>query len=64
MKTFWKVSDVARVLDIHVETVRRWDRRGEFKSTGTDTTGHRLYLPTAVNKLKKQRDKCKLKKKK
>ena len=37
------VSDVARLLNIHINTVRRWSNQGIFKSYRTGLRGDRRF---------------------
>lgn len=47
------IGDVARLLGVSVETVRRWDRSGQIKSTRTPG-GQRRFPVSEVNRLRAQ----------
>ena len=48
-----KVGNVAAILGVNPETIRRWDRSGKFKADGEDISGHRLYKYSRVQARKK-----------
>lgn len=51
MSNFLTPKQAAEILDIHPETLRRWEQDGKINSTKTNG-GHRRYLETDVLELK------------
>lgn len=45
------IGDVAKLLGVSVETVRRWDRAGQIKSTRTPG-GQRRFASSEVDRLR------------
>jgi len=50
-KKFLKIREVAELLGVHQETVRRWDRDGKLKSIRIGKTGHRKYRKADIDRL-------------
>lgn len=44
----WSASDVARLLDVHINTVRRWTNCGLIKSYRIGHRGDRRFLQRDV----------------
>ena len=55
MEELLRVSKVANILDVHQETVRRMDARGELKSR-RDWRGHRFFDLDEVLRAKDKRE--------
>lgn len=37
------ISEAAKMLGVHIETMRRWDREGKLKAVRIGGAGHRKY---------------------
>jgi DNA (cytosine-5)-methyltransferase 1 len=48
------ISEAARVLEAHPETIRRWERRGLLRAK-RDYRGFRVFDPEEVSLLKKRK---------
>lgn len=42
-KKLVKIGETAELLGVSIDTLRRWDKSGEFSSIRTGSRGHRLY---------------------
>ena len=47
------IKQAAEVLNVHTETLRRWDKRGKLKSIRVNERGDRRYKPEDLEKLMK-----------
>ena len=47
------IKQVAEILNVHVETLRRWDKRGKLKAIRVNERGDRRYRPEDIEKLMK-----------
>ena len=45
------IRQAAEVLNVHVETLRRWDKRGKLKAIRINKRGDRRYKPEDLEKL-------------
>jgi len=45
-------GQVARLLNVHVNTVRRWDRQGVLRAQRIGTRGDRRFSEDEANRLK------------
>jgi excisionase family DNA binding protein len=48
---FFTVGEVAVMLNVCVETIRNWDKRGRLKSYRHAISNYRLYKKTDIYKL-------------
>jgi excisionase family DNA binding protein len=50
------IRQVAEILNVHVETLRRWDKAGKLKAIRVNERGDRRYKPEDLeNYLKKKK---------
>ena len=47
------IRQAAEVLNVHVETLRRWDKSGKLKAIRVSERGDRRYKPEDLEKLMK-----------
>ncbi|MCL5432353.1 MAG: MerR family transcriptional regulator [Patescibacteria group bacterium] len=47
------IRQVAEVLNVHVETLRRWDKSGKLKAIRVNERGDRRYKPEDLEKIMK-----------
>jgi len=47
------IRQAAEVLNVHVETLRRWDKRGKLKAIRVNERGDRRYKPEDLEKIVK-----------
>lgn len=47
------IRQAAEVLNVHVETLRRWDKSGKLKAIRVNDRGDRRYRPEDLEKLMK-----------
>ena len=47
------IKQAAEVLNVHVETLRRWDKSGKLKAIRLNKRGDRRYRPGDLEKLMK-----------
>jgi excisionase family DNA binding protein len=45
------IRQAAEVLNVHVETLRRWDKKGKLKAIIVNERGDRRYHPEDIEKL-------------
>ncbi|MDD2656169.1 MAG: MerR family transcriptional regulator [Patescibacteria group bacterium] len=45
------IKQVASILNVHLETLRRWDNAGNLKSIRVSSKGHRRYRKSEIEKL-------------
>lgn len=45
------IRQAAEVLNVHVETLRRWDKSGKLKAIKVNERGDRRYRPEDLEKL-------------
>jgi len=45
------IRQAAEVLNVHVETLRRWDKSGKLKAIRVNDRGDRRYKPEDLEKL-------------
>ena len=45
------VRQAAEILNVHVETLRRWDKSGKLKAIRINKRGDRRYKPEDLEKL-------------
>jgi len=43
------IQDVARLLKVHIETLRRWDKSGKLKAIKINNRGDRRYRMEDIN---------------
>ena len=53
-KLFLKLSDVARILNLHTNTIRFWSKKGVLKAYRVGPRGDRRYLRKDVHALLKK----------
>jgi len=44
------IQQAAKVLSVHVETLRRWDKGGKLKAVRINERGDRRYKPEDIKK--------------
>ena len=54
MEKFYNLKEVAEILNVNKETLRRWDRNGKFSSTRHPINNYRVYPSSKVNQLVKE----------
>lgn len=47
------IKQASEILNVHVETLRRWDKRGKLKAIRVNERGDRRYRPEDIEKLMK-----------
>ena len=47
------VRQAAEILNVHVETLRRWDKSGKLKAIRINKRGDRRYKPEDLKKMMK-----------
>jgi len=52
-KELLTIREVAEMLGVHQQTLRRWDEEGKLKSVRVGKFGHRKYRKTDVDKTTK-----------
>lgn len=45
------IRQAAEILNVHVETLRRWDKSGKLKAIKFNDRGDRRYKPEDIEKL-------------
>ena len=45
------IHQAAEILNVHVETLRRWDKSGKLEATRINERGDRRYKPEDLEKL-------------
>lgn len=45
------IRQAAEILNVHVETLRRWDKSGKLKATRINERGDRRYKPEDLEKI-------------
>lgn len=50
-----KIADAARLLNVHPNTLRLWDKKGIFKAIRFGQREDRRYKKTDIEKLSKQK---------
>jgi len=45
------IRQAAEILNVHVETLRRWDKSGKLKATRINERGDRRYDPRDIESL-------------
>lgn len=45
------IRQAAEILNVHVETLRRWDKSGKLKATRINERGDRRYDPQDIESL-------------
>lgn len=48
------IRQAAEVLNVHVETLRRWDKSGKLKAIRVNDRGDRRYKPEDLEKIIKK----------
>ncbi|MBU1104599.1 MerR family transcriptional regulator [Candidatus Parcubacteria bacterium] len=51
------IRQAAEVLNVHVETLRRWDKAGKLKATRINDRGDRRYDPKDIEVILKNKKK-------
>lgn len=51
------IENAAKMLGVHKETLRRWDRQGILKAVRIGRRGDRRYLPEDIQKIIEQNTK-------
>jgi excisionase family DNA binding protein len=46
-----RIREVAQMLNVNPETLRRWDRQGKFKAIRIDSRGDRRYRSDEILKM-------------
>ena len=49
------IRQTAEVLNVHVETLRRWDKRGKLKAVRVNERGDRRYDPRDIETILKNK---------
>jgi len=49
------IRQTAEVLNVHVETLRRWDKRGKLKAVRVNERGDRRYDPRDLEAILKNK---------
>jgi len=49
------IRQTAEILNVHVETLRRWDNSGKLKATRINERGDRRYDPRDIEKILKNK---------
>jgi len=49
------IKQAAEVLNVHTETLRRWDKSGKLKATRINERGDRRYDPKDIEKILKNK---------
>lgn len=47
------IRQAAEILNVHIETLRRWDKSGKLKAIRVNDRGDRRYKPEDLEKLMK-----------
>ena len=47
------IRQAAEILNVHIETLRRWDKKGKLKAIIVNERGDRRYKPEDLEKLMK-----------
>lgn len=47
------IRQAAEILNVHIETLRRWDKSGKLKAIRVNDRGDRRYKPEDLGKLMK-----------
>lgn len=47
------IKQAAEILNVHVETLRRWDKSGKLKALRINKRGDRRYKPEDLKKMMK-----------
>jgi excisionase family DNA binding protein len=47
------IRQAAEIINVHVETLRRWDKRGKLKAIRVNERGDRRYKPEDLEKIVK-----------
>ena len=50
------IRQAAEVLNVHVETLRRWDKSGKLKAIKVNERGDRRYDPKAIDQFIKTKN--------
>lgn len=50
-KELLTINEVAKILDVHPETLRRWDNEGKLKAVRVGERGHRKYKKSEIQAL-------------
>lgn len=50
------IRQAAEILNVHVETLRRWDKRGKLKAIIVNKRGDRRYDPRDLEKILKNKE--------
>ncbi len=50
------IRQAAEVLNVHVETLRRWDKSGKLKATRINDRGDRRYDPKDIEAILKNKE--------
>lgn len=48
------IRQAAEILNVHVETLRRWDKSGKLKAVRFNDRGDRRYDPSNIEKILKK----------
>ena len=51
------IRQTAEVLNVHVETLRRWDKRGKLKAVRVNERGDRRYDPKDIEAILRNKEK-------
>lgn len=50
------IRQAAEILNVHVETLRRWDKRGKLKAIRVNERGDRRYDPNDLEVILKNKE--------
>lgn len=45
------INEVSGILNVHIETLRRWDNEGKLKAVRIGDRGHRKYKLSDIKKI-------------
>ena len=51
------IKQAAKVLNVHTETLRRWDKRGKLKAVRVNERGDRRYDPKDIEAILRNKEK-------
>jgi DNA-binding transcriptional MerR regulator len=51
---FFRIGEIARMVDLSTATLRLWEQRGKIKPARTES-GHRIFTQTDLNRIKELR---------
>lgn len=51
------IRQAAEILNVHIETLRRWDKKGKLKAIIVNERGDRRYDPSDIEAILKNKNK-------